>query len=149
MANRFTENAQSALNAAPELASKLGHNYIGSEHLLLGICFKANSIASRLLELKGIDGGTTRTALGNDAERTMEQVVEKRMKEMILPSISFRPPATIADAVEYFKQASRDFDRPDIPIDQRGFNFVLDLGKQLLALMAAARVMSLMLFAGF
>ena len=83
------------------------------------------------LELKGIDGGTTRTALGNDAERTMEQLVEKRMKEMILPSISFRPPATIADAVEYFKQASRDFDRPDIPIDQRGFNFVLDLGKQL------------------
>jgi general secretion pathway protein D len=63
----------------------------------------------------------------------MEQMVEKRMKEMILPSISFRPPATISDAVEYFKQASRDFDRPDIPIDQRGFNFVLDLGKQLVA----------------
>ena len=35
--------------------------------------------------------------------------------------------------MEYFKQASRDFDRPDIPIDQRGFNFVLDLGKQLVA----------------
>ena len=78
------------------------------------------------LELKGIDGGTTRAALGDDKERTMEQLVEKRMKEMILPSISFRPPATISDAVEYFKQASRDFDRPDIPIDQRGFNFVLD-----------------------
>ena len=85
------------------------------------------------LELKGIDGGTTRAALGDDKERTMEQLVEKRMKEMILPSISFRPPATISDAVEYFKQASRDFDRPDIPIDQRGFNFVLDLGKQLVA----------------
>ncbi|MBO5940710.1 MAG: hypothetical protein J6R18_05910, partial [Kiritimatiellae bacterium] len=85
------------------------------------------------LELKGIDGGTTRASLGNDAERSMEQVVEKRMKEMVLPSISFRPPATIADAVEYFKQASRDFDRPEIPIDQRGFNFVLDLGKQLVA----------------
>ena len=85
------------------------------------------------LELKGIDGGTTRTALGEDKERTMEQLVEKRMKDMILPSISFRPPATIADAVEYFKQASRDFDRPDIPIDQRGFNFVLDLGKQLVS----------------
>ena len=85
------------------------------------------------LEVKGIDGGTTRTALGNDSERTVEQLIEKRMKEMILPSISFRPPATIADAVEYFKQASRDFDRPDIPIDQRGFNFVLDLGKQLVS----------------
>lgn len=85
------------------------------------------------LELRGIDGGTTRTNLGDDKERTMEQLVEKRMKEMILPSISFRPPATIADAVEYFKTASRDFDRPEIPIDQRGFNFVLDLGKQLVA----------------
>ncbi|MBQ6845719.1 MAG: ATP-dependent Clp protease ATP-binding subunit [Oscillospiraceae bacterium] len=55
MANRFTENAQGALNAAPKLASKLGHNYIGSEHILLGIVFKANSIASRLLEVKGVD----------------------------------------------------------------------------------------------
>jgi len=55
MANRFTENAQGALNAAPKLASKLGHNYIGSEHILLGIVFKANSIASKLLEVKGID----------------------------------------------------------------------------------------------
>ena len=54
MANRFTENAQGALNAAPKLASKLGHNYIGSEHILLGIVFKANSIASKLLEVKGV-----------------------------------------------------------------------------------------------
>jgi len=55
MANRFTENAQGALNAAPKLASKLGHNYIGSEHILLGIVYKANSIASRLLDVKGVD----------------------------------------------------------------------------------------------
>ena len=55
MANRFTENAQGALNAAPKLAAKLGHNYIGSEHILLGIVCKANSIASRLLEVKGVD----------------------------------------------------------------------------------------------
>ena len=54
MAGRFTENAQGALNAAPNLASKLGHNYIGSEHILLGILYKGNSIASRLLESKGI-----------------------------------------------------------------------------------------------
>ena len=54
MANRFTENAQGALNAAPKLASKLGHNYIGSEHILLGIVFKANSIASKLLDVKGV-----------------------------------------------------------------------------------------------
>ena len=55
MANRFTENAQGALNAAPKLASKLGHNYIGSEHILLGIVYRADSIASRLLETKGVN----------------------------------------------------------------------------------------------
>ncbi len=54
MTNRFTENAQSALNAAPEVAAKFGHTYIGSEHILLGILFKGNSVAAKLLSSKGI-----------------------------------------------------------------------------------------------
>ena len=82
-------------------------------------------------ELKGVDGGTTQTPIGGDPERSMEQAIEKRMKEMILPTIAFRPPATIIDAVDYFRQASKDYDRPEIPVDQRGFNFVLDIGKVL------------------
>ena len=47
------------------------------------------------------------------------------MKEMRLPTISFKPPATIIDAVDFFRGASKDYDRPDIPIEKRGFNFVL------------------------
>lgn len=50
-----------------------------------------------------------------------------RMKEMRLPSISFKPPATIVDAVEYLRQASRDFDSPAIPFDMRGFNIELKM----------------------
>ena len=84
-------------------------------------------------ELKSIDGGTTRTPVGGDDGRSSEQSIEKRMKEMMLPSISFRPPATIIDAVDFFRQASKDFDRPEIPVDQRGFNFVLQLDKVLTA----------------
>ena len=60
-----------------------------------------------------------------DPTRAQEQNIIKRMKEMRLPSISFQPPATIIDAVEFFRGASRDFDRPEIPLEQRGFNFVL------------------------
>lgn len=60
-----------------------------------------------------------------DPERTTEQTIIKRMKDMRLPAISFKPPATIIDAVDYFRTASRDFDRPEIPLEQRGFNFVL------------------------
>ena len=82
-------------------------------------------------ELKAIDGGTVKTPTGGQGGVSVEQSIEKRMQEMILPSISFRPPATIIDAVEFFTQASKDFDRPEIPVDQRGFNFVLQLDKTL------------------
>ncbi len=61
----------------------------------------------------------------HNGERTIEQSIIQRMKEMRLPAISFKPPATIIDAVEYFRGASKDFDRPEIPLEQRGFNFVL------------------------
>ena len=35
--NQFTPGARSALRLARESAGELGHSYIGSEHLLLGI----------------------------------------------------------------------------------------------------------------
>ncbi len=60
-----------------------------------------------------------------DPERSAEQTIIKRMKEMRLPAISFKPPATIIDAVEFFRTASKDYDRPEIPLEQRGFNFFL------------------------
>ena len=78
-------------------------------------------------ELKDVDGGTEKVPIVGAGGASVEQSIEKRMKEMILPSISFRPPATIIDAVDFFRQASKDFDRPEIPVDQRGFNFVLQL----------------------
>ena len=60
-----------------------------------------------------------------DPERSAEQQIVKRMKEMRLPAISFKPPATIIDAVEFFRTASKDYDRPEIPLEQRGFNFFI------------------------
>jgi len=54
--------------------------------------------------------------------------IEQRMKAMRLPAVSFRPPATIIDAVEFFRLASRDYDRPDLPFEKRGFNMLLQTG---------------------
>ena len=47
--NRFTPRAQSALRLAQEAAEELGHSYVGSEHLLLGLLRGKGSGASRLL----------------------------------------------------------------------------------------------------
>ena len=76
-------------------------------------------------QLKDTTAETVKTQVGEDPERTMEQDIEARMKAMRLPTISFKPPATIIDAVDFFRGASKDYDRPDIPIEKRGFNFVL------------------------
>ena len=49
MQNRFTKKAQEALNHAAETASMLGHGYIGSEHLLIGLIQAEGSLASTVL----------------------------------------------------------------------------------------------------
>ena len=46
--NRFTESAQNAINLAAESAMELGHNYVGTEHMLLGLIKEGDGVAARL-----------------------------------------------------------------------------------------------------
>jgi ATP-dependent Clp protease ATP-binding subunit ClpC len=50
----FTQKANVALNSAIEYAENLGHTYIGSEHLLLGLLASDGSIADITLSSKGV-----------------------------------------------------------------------------------------------
>ncbi len=50
----FTEKANRALNSAIEVAENLGHTYIGSEHLLMGIVREDNGAATSLLLSRGV-----------------------------------------------------------------------------------------------
>ena len=52
--DRFTKKAAGALGEAMECAGRLGHTYIGSEHLLLGILRQTDSIGARMLLSRGI-----------------------------------------------------------------------------------------------
>ena len=54
MPDRFTDNAEKALGAAYTAARKLGHTSVGSEHLLLGLLSRSDSIAAKLLDKHGI-----------------------------------------------------------------------------------------------
>jgi ATP-dependent Clp protease ATP-binding subunit ClpC len=51
---RFTEGAKAVLRAALKAALRLGHNYIGTEHLLLGVVAADDELAERLAAL-GLD----------------------------------------------------------------------------------------------
>lgn len=54
MKERFTENAREAIRLATETAYELEHNYIGTEHLLIGLT-KANGVAGRILDEHEVD----------------------------------------------------------------------------------------------
>ena len=46
---RFTERAQRALIYSQEEARNLGHNYVGTEHLLLGLLREGEGAAAKIL----------------------------------------------------------------------------------------------------
>ena len=54
MKYKFTNSAQVALETATNLAIKLGHDYVGTEHILYGLVEEPSGVAGRLLEKQGI-----------------------------------------------------------------------------------------------
>jgi len=50
---KFTQKAKEAIEYAQKAAKGFGHNYVGSEHLLLGLSSTAQSVASKALEEQG------------------------------------------------------------------------------------------------
>ena len=48
-----------------------------------------------------------------------------RMKRIMIPSFSFKPPATAAEAIEFFHDQSVEHDDPTLPKGKRGIRFVL------------------------
>ncbi len=63
MANRFTMRAQEALRGALRAAGELGHTYVGSEHLLLGLLCDKDAVSTRLLRARGVEADEVREAI--------------------------------------------------------------------------------------
>ncbi|SHH70202.1 ATP-dependent Clp protease ATP-binding subunit ClpC [Caloranaerobacter azorensis DSM 13643] len=55
MFGRFTERAQKVILFAQEEAKQLGHNYVGTEHLLLGLLKEGEGVAAKVLINSGVD----------------------------------------------------------------------------------------------
>ena len=54
MKYKFTKSSENVLEIANELANELGHNYIGTEHILYGLVEEQNGVASKVLENQGV-----------------------------------------------------------------------------------------------
>ncbi|BBA78655.1 ATP-dependent Clp protease regulatory subunit [cyanobacterium endosymbiont of Rhopalodia gibberula] len=68
----FTPRAKRVLELSLEEARQLGHNYIGTEHLLLGLIREGEGVAARVLENLGVDLSKVRTQVIRQLGETAE-----------------------------------------------------------------------------
>ena len=75
MTYKFTNSAQNVLEIAKEIAIELGHNYIGTEHILYGLTEEENGVASKVLENQNINSENVleeiENLIGRDEGRTI------------------------------------------------------------------------------
>ena len=69
MFQRFTDRARRVVVLAQEEARLLHHQYVGTEHILLGLLYEAEGVAARALESLGIN----REAVRQQVEQTIGQ----------------------------------------------------------------------------
>jgi len=61
--DKFTERARKALHLAQEEAQRLQHNYIGTEHLLLGLVREGEGVAAKVLSSLGVELDKVRSSV--------------------------------------------------------------------------------------
>src|SRR5437667_8958081 len=61
--DKFTERARRVLTLAQEEALRFNHNYIGTEHMLLGIGREGEGVAAKLLGNLGVELNKVRSAV--------------------------------------------------------------------------------------
>lgn len=67
MFSNFTEKSREALRQAHDAACEMGHGYVGSEHLLLGIIREGSGVAAKALD----DAGITQETVENKIKDTI------------------------------------------------------------------------------
>ncbi len=87
MQNRFTKQALEALEKAENIAESLGHNYIGTEHILIGLLQVKNSLASSVLAAHGVS--------------------ESKMIDLVQQLIAPESPVSIRDSEGYTPRARK------------------------------------------
>ncbi|HOW35145.1 MAG TPA: ATP-dependent Clp protease ATP-binding subunit [Candidatus Omnitrophota bacterium] len=83
MFNRFTERARKVIVLAKEEARRFNHDYIGTEHLLLGLIREGEGVAAAVLQKLGLDLETIRIEV--------EKLVQPGPQTQVLGDIPFTP----------------------------------------------------------
>ena len=102
MTYKFTSRAKKALELANEIALELGHNYIGTEHLLYGLAKEGSGVASKVLE---------------NQEVTSEEIINK-----IIELIGKEEP--IQETIDFTPRTKRVVEIAFIEARKLGYNYI-------------------------
>ena len=93
---RFTQRASTAIRKAHDAAAGMGHSYVGTEHILLGIIREGEGLGARILADNALtDSVLTRMVtetVGRGVPGTPEQGLSPRARHVIELSASRRMP---------------------------------------------------------
>ena len=87
--NNFTPRAQQVLALARKEADRFNHNYVGTEHLLLGLIKLGQGVAVNVLQKMGLDletrphGGREAGGLGSGDQDGREHSLHTRVKKVL------------------------------------------------------------------
>src|SRR5512138_2431910 len=82
--DKFTERARKVLTLAQEEAQRFNHNYIGTEHLLLGLVREGEGVAAKVLANMGVELNNVRPAV---------DVISGRVDRVVMGEIGLTPRA--------------------------------------------------------
>jgi len=102
MTYKFTNSAQKAIEIANNIAIELGHNYIGTEHILYGLAKEGTGVASKVLESQSV---TEENIL-----EEIEELIGKQTREQVT-TIGFTPRTkrVIENAFKEAKKLDSDY----------------------------------------
>ena len=104
MYDRFTEKAKKVITYARQEAQRLGHEYIGTEHLLLGVLREGTGMAYTILQRLDVNPKRVR----NEIERRIRHNRDVRAGAKNFP-VDSRARRALDHAVEESKRLGQDF----------------------------------------
>ena len=81
--NRFTERARKVILLAKEEAKRFNHDYIGTEHILLGLIKEGEGVAAAVLNSLGLDSDNIRV----EVEKLVQPAPDKKIEGEMIKSL--------------------------------------------------------------
>ena len=101
MYERFTDRARKVIQLANQEAQFLNHEYLGTEHILLGLVKEGSGVAANLLKNRGIDLHKIRAEV--------ERIVRSGPDKVILGKLPLTPSSK--RVIEWALQEARDLNQ--------------------------------------